>query len=766
MADNSRNLNIFNGAPAGFLQAVPLFSGVTDFVLPVKAAATGDATLFFILPFTQGHQSFLPAFTDESLLCPPLIKLQPLEAALTLFHAPNHESFMFNAPHSQALEVLSPLRAVRSDISLLAGYFMSGARSGGDLAGAAAAEFTAGRLHGAHYLYALAAARNPASRARFSAAAVMLELGLLQEAYDGLKADSDPEALLTLASIQRRAGDHQAAEGLLAGISQGTQLDEKIALERAWLLLETGREQEAEKAFQRISVSAFEKAEALSGLGAAMAKTAFRTKDKGKLSAAAAALRSALTGPSPAGARILFQLGNLLFRAGDLAQAEDCYRRAAQLAPSVQALGNLALTLIKTGKTAEAAAVTLKIALTDTESAAKLVPQFPAGSAAELFPPPQAAPPRAEPAAARQPEPAPAPAPQPAPAPKPAFTPQPAPARQAPRAETASLAPAQPIPSVSGKTRQPDPAPVRIETLRDVMAAPSAMTEAESRKDDFISGAFRLASDLEDELGRKIYFNMDGLSEAEKRLRLIFIKGKVNPQGKVDMVRDCAAFLCYFLQERHKGRLIKFPDFDPWGWPMVFEQANVKVTTYPVQRVWRLLWSDELPEPGWLAKYSTWLTERLKAAAPPACGVEAAKRKLASHAERLTDTATEHRRMLVLASSLPETSGIETGRSGLFKLENAIRNNFKPNIPPTADGWKLLRCYGHILAETLIRDLKGSWYNTDGEDGGWSLQFPWRTFVFPLGKAYKTAADGTSLVEYYDDLLAQKVRSQGGPMAG
>lgn len=778
MAEPSENINIFNGATASFLQALPSFAGASVLSMPVRPAAAGGATLFFVPPQQDGGHPCLPAFTEEAPLPPPLIKLPAREAALLLFHAPHHDHFIFNPPIPPGRSSLSPLSASRSDVSLLAGFLESGGAAPDD--SAAAAQASAGRLHAAHYLYALAAARNPASRARFSLGPVLAELGLLQEAYDGLKAEQDPEALFTLAVIHRKTGNFQAAAGLLDSIPSGGPLDERIAVEKAWLDLETGRDDAAEKNFQRLSTAAFDKAEPLSGLGAALAKSAFRTKDKGKLSAAAAALRSALAMPSPISARLCFQLGNLYFRSGDMAQAENCYRRSADLAPAVQALGNLALTLLKTGKPDEAAAVTLKLALTDTESAARLAAQFPPGTSEKFFPAPAAAP---EP----EPQPAPAPAsgtpPQAAPPPVEARPQSPAAAAaQAPRPEagppamtTASL---EPAPLSSDRTTAAAPATAKpaqaappqaakprpkIETLRDTMDAPAAPTEAESRKDAFISGAFRLASDLEDELGRKIYFNSDGLDEAEKRLRLTLIKAKANQQAKIDMVRDCAAFLCYFLQERQKGRLIKFPDFDPWGWPMIFEQPDLKVTTYPVQRVWRVLWNEEIPEPGWLGKYVLWLSERMKVRTPPPSGLEAAKKRIMSHAERLTDTATEHRRMMVLASSLPETSGIELGRSGLFKLEKAIQDNFKPDIPPTADGWKLLRCYGHILAETLAKDMKGLWYNTDGEDGNWAMVFPWKTIVFPLGKVYRSATDRSSLVEYYDRLLAERMRTQGGP---
>jgi hypothetical protein len=193
---------------------------------------------------------------------------------------------------------------------------------------------------------------------------------------------------------------------------------------------------------------------------------------------------------------------------------------------------------------------------------------------------------------------------------------------------------------------------------------------------------------------------------------------------------------------------------------MIFETQDVKITTYPVQRVWRLLWDETIPEPGWLAKYSDWLTGLLRSPASPPSGAEAVKARTMSHPERLTDTLTEHKRIMKLVSALAETSGIELGRPGVTKLATLIRNNFKPNIPPSADGWKLLRCYGHILAATMEKDFKAVWYNTDGEDGHWSMQLPWNTFVFPIGKIYKTASQREELGEYYAALLSEWLQRQ------
>lgn len=781
MAD-ALDSNIFEGAPGAFAEALPLFSGVASAALPVRLDASGPVPLHTLADMKEEGQPALAAFTSEALLTPPFASQPTREAALLFFHAPAHELFLFNpASHPQARPPCSALKASRRQVSLLAGFL-----GAGPSADSAAAEeaFSSGRLHEAHYLYSRLHARSPASRARFPMCSAMLELGLLQETYDLLKGDGDPEARLLLASIHRRTGNAAEASAILSGLAGESRYEERRTLETAWVNLEEGRNEDARKAFQRLSASAFDKTEPLFGLGSALAGTALGAKDRGMLTAAVTALKSALISPSPFSARILFQLGNLYFRSGDAAQAEACYRNSAGLTPSVQSLANLALALLREGKHEEAAAVTAKVALTDPASARRLASEFPVGKAAAFFSrsgPAPAPAPRPVPFSKPAPAPGPAPVQEQVPAPQPPQAPeQPAPSALdatsagfqfiRPGAESVSLAPAQPRDaSVSGRKPAPAPQPaeqqppqnLQIETLRDVMAGAAVPTEEESRKDDFISRAFRLASDLEDELGRKIYFNLSGLNEVERKLRLHFIKAKDNPQGNIETVRDGAAFLCYFLQERHKGRLLKLTDFDPWGWPMVFELPDRKLTTYPIVRVWRLLWEETVPEPGWLSKYADWMGDRLKEASPPRGGAQAVRAKVMSHQERLTDAQTEHRRIMVLASSLSETSHIELSRSGLAKMEKAIKSNFRPGIPPTADGWKLLRCYGHILAALLAKDFKAAWYNADGEDGGWAMRLPWGTFVFPLGKIYKTAANTGDLGAYYDALTAEKLRLHG-----
>ena len=41
------------------------------------------------------------------------------------------------------------------------------------------------------------------------------------------------------------------------------------------------------------------------------------------------------------------------------------------------------------------------------------------------------------------------------------------------------------------------------------------------------------------------------------------------------------------------------------------------------------------------------------------------------------------------------------------------------------------------------------------------MQLPWKTFVFPLGKIYKTASMRDDLGAYYEALVSDKLRLQG-----
>ncbi|HOW89804.1 MAG TPA: hypothetical protein PL037_05945, partial [Elusimicrobiales bacterium] len=562
-----------------------------------------------------------------------------------------------------------------------------------------------------------------------------------------------PEFFCSMAAVFRLSMDPVGARLWLDKVPAGTGFEDRKRLELAWLELYEGRTDAALDRFRELARDSQERTGALLGTGTALLKKAAADKSPNLAREALEALSSALSRPTPRTPDILACMGEAYALSGDHQQAEDCHRRAMAARPTLRYTIGLGTALLRNGKFREAAHLITGLALIDPGSAGRLAAGLPRDSAAQLL---ELS--RQNPETSVQPGPpdgTSTPPPPPTMLPIGAGAPPPPPSR--PRGGGEAAAPPPP------PSRRTSPG-LEMESLMEA-ASVSLPTETEVRKDDFMGRAFRLASTLEEETGKKIFFNSEGLVEVEKRLRLVFVKALDERQKHVEAVKDCAAFLCFILQERLHGRLVKMPDFDEWGWPVIFEYPK-RITTYPVQRVWKLLWPGDLPEPGWLINYLRYIEEELGSERTDRPhGADAVRGRVSSHAERLTDAQTEHRRIMTLASTLHETSEIEIGRSGVDKLENAIKWNFRPDTPPTKDGWKVLRCYGHILAEILIRDFKAVWYNTEGNDGMWSLLTPWNTFVFPIGKVYKAASLGGGLCGYYDALLSEKIQAAGKPQA-
>ena len=743
------------------------FKGFPELASPVVLAQGAGLPLFTIPSYQDKELSILPVFTAPGLLVPPYSVKPALSFLQLLFTATSADIFAFNPQHAKAKFSGIEVRLDKRQLSAVIGFLQtpSPLPAGGELEAALKNETGLGNLHRANYMASVLLAGTPSAPPCGPYAETLIGLGLLQEAYDYVRAFQTPDFFCYRASILRLSGDPAKARQWLAKIPAGTPFEDKKKLELAWLALEESRPDEALDAFRALAKNSFEKTGALFGTGVALMKKAAAGPSPAETGEIVTAFSSALNLPSPLLPDIFIQLGNLNFRGGKYADAADCYRKAAELRPAIQSKANLGLALLKAGKLQEAAVLINEIALTDLNSAGRLAAQLSPESALKLL------------EAARQHQDTRRPGGPAAPPPlRPADTPsaeiatvslEAATPRNVISTRTGRPAESAPPPTAAPQPAAPQPAPSRpapaeMESLMDAAGAAPMPTEAETRKDDFMGRAFKLASSLEEEFNKKMYFNADGLAEAEKKLRLTFMQARQNPQEAIETVKDCAAFLCFLLQERHKGRLIKMPDFDHWGWPVVFEVPR-HLVTYPIQRTWKLLWQGEaVPEPGWLAKYLHYLEDELrpgKAEKPQ--GVAAVRSKIMSHPERLIDVQTEHRRIMILTTTLEETRHIELGRSGIVKMEKLLKDTFRPDIPPTADGWKLLRCYGHILAEIMIKDFKAAWYNVDGNDGFWSLYLPWRTFIFPIGKIYKAASTRESLAGYYNTLVAEKLKVSG-----
>ncbi len=734
MSDNISNLTIFRLSKDPTLDEIAAsFKGFPELAAPIALAQAAGLTLYAIPAHKDKGVTILPVFTASGLIPTPHTVKPALPFLLTLFQAPSADIFAFNPAGNAPGEPTGEVRLDKRRLSAVIGSLQmsSPLPSGPELETAWKNEAGIGSLHRANYMASVFFAGNQSAPRSASYAEILINLGLLKEACNYIGDLQTPGFSCCMASILRLSRNPAHARQWLEKVPAGTDFEDKKRLELAWLELEEGRFGEALTMFRSLAQNSSEKPEALFGVGAALMRKAFQDRNPGGTAEALSAFSSAISCPSPFTPEIFIHMGEAHAGAGEHAEAEACYRKAAESRPTVRATVALGLALIKNNKLTEAAALITGLALIDPDSAGRLADGLPRDSAAQLLAsslqPPKiaaAAPPQGEQAA------------HPRPAPGPEFRPPPPPPQ----------------------LRRPV---LEMESLMEAAGA-SIPTEAETRKDDFMSRAFTLAAAMEEETGKTIHFNADGLSEAEKRLRLIFVNTQYDRQKALETIKDCSAFLCFLLQERFRGRVVKIPDFDHWGWPVVFELPK-HITTYPIQRIWKLLWQEGLPEPGWLTKYLRYVEDELKSGqAGRPQGSAAVRARVPSHPERLVDAQTEHKRILLLTETLQETSGIEIGRPGVAKLEKAIKWNFKPDSPPTTDGWKLLRCYGHIMAEIFIRDFNAVWYNTDGNDGLWSLETPGKTFLFPIGKIYKAASRGEGLVEYYDLLLKEKLRSAGG----
>jgi tetratricopeptide (TPR) repeat protein len=799
MAADPTNFAVFRlSSNPSIKEIAESFKYFPELAAPVVQAQADRLTLYTIPAYTDKELSLLPVFTSPGLIDPPYTaKPAPLFLQL-LFNAPSANASAFNPKHAKSGFSLAEVRLDKRQISAVIGFLQtpSPLPAGAELESALKNEAGLGNLHRANYMASILLTGRSSAPPSGLYAELLINLGLLQEAYDYIKSAQTPDFYYYRALILRLSGDSAKARQWLGKIPAGTSFEDKNRLELAWLALEDGNADEALRTFRPMAKNSFDKAGALFGVGSALIKKSASEKTPAAMDEILAAFSSALNHPSPLIPDILLQLGNLYFKAGNYTEAETCYGKAAAARPTIQSKTNLTLAIIKTGKLREAAALINDIALVDVSAAGRLAKGLPPGSAAGLLEDarqhtnvvPVNLPTTVQNPASNPPPAAANGAPEPQRRFPPVYGAQMVPSYMGPEENrppaggiTVSLEPATPKKVISVRTErkaeydtfQPpasdkstpqtlQPGELQMESLMDAVTSSPMPTETETRQDDFMGRAFKLAASLEEESGKKIFFNAEGLTEVERKLRLTFIKARQNPQEALETVKNCSAFLCFLLQERHRGRLIKMPDFDHWGWPVVFDAPN-NLATYPIQRVWKLLWEGNLPEPGWLTRYFQYVESELmsgKTERPQ--GAAAVQGRIQSHPERMIDAQTEHRRIMLLVSTLEETSAIELGRSGIVKLEKALKDKFRPDIPPTADGWKLLRCYGHMLAEILINDFKANWYNVDGNDGFWSMQLPGQMFVFPIGKIYKTASNRENLGLYYDALLAEKLRILSG----
>lgn len=767
MSPSGNDFNIFKLSSASLDEILSCFRGFSALSFPVIEKKSRGFTLRAVQAVERDGAPCFPVITDERIAAGPCLTMPVREALARLFYAPAAANAVFNPEGPLVKEPGPEVKLDRMKLSLILG-FLGTPQEPADLLKAAGDALAGGEFHKANYLFYRVFEREGQDKITALYPQVLMELGQHQQAYFMLKDLSTPEASCNLAFIYFETGDLPHAAQFLARVPPGTALEDRRTLLAALLKASAGG-----AGFQdplRAMIPGPLAAEASCGLAGVLYRSA--PNDRVVLDEAKTLASSAAADPRTA-FKALSLLGSINFSLGDFRKAEENWDRAFDLAPMPALLANSGAALISLRAYGEALADAADLAPWDQAAAERLVAAVPdeaiaAGPAPKAEAPAPALTARAEPKFGEKEsvfdylntmksEPA----------------PEARPAASLERADITSRNPAVPGAASPAPAAAPvpekTPAPeekkeerttdVKFEDYGELFEAAASSKPEQARTDDFMGRAFRLASSLEEETGRKIYFSIEGIAEVEKKLRLTFIKADRDPVENTEMVLSTAAFLSYFFQERHRARLLKFEDFDPWAWPLVIPGSDF--LTYPVQRVWKLLWNETLPEPGWITRYAQWAESEIKTPSAKVTGAEAVRRRVRSHPERVTDAETEHRRIVGLASTLSETADIEISRTGAAKIVQALKARFKPEIPPTSDGWKLLRCYAHLFAAILIKDFKGTWHNTDGNDGLWSLRFPWNTYVFPLGKVYKAASTGEDLLEYYDRLMEEKLKPSG-----
>lgn len=269
--------------------------------------------------------------------------------------------------------------------------------------------------------------------------------------------------------------------------------------------------------------------------------------------------------------------------------------------------------------------------------------------------------------------------------------------------------------------------------------------------DELSNMAFSFSRILEEEFNKKVYFNYEGIDDIERKLRLTHMT-EIPENEKNEVIKLSSAFLLFFLKERFKAKIIKYSDMDMWSWPAVIKnKSDMELVTYPAARAY-LIDSPTLPEQGWLRKYINYLSEFMNLKEDPPAGSLAVKNNIKSNEQKIFDAKIEHKKILLVSQDIEESSNIPHNSSALHRLETEIKKRYKPQIPPTTEGWKILRCYAHIFLEMIIKDFSPEWYNTEKNDGLWSFKISQDTFIFPIGKVYKAASAGESLSEYFETL--------------
>jgi tetratricopeptide (TPR) repeat protein len=543
---------------------------------------------------------------------------------------------------------------------------------------------------------------------------IYMMLGLLNDAEMILSHPNDGKDMILLSKINRKKGDINRAVSILGNVkSKENEIERNI--EYAWLHLKIKNYENAYKIFNYYKDNIDE--ENLQEVLFGYAISILRLDDK-KLPEAIEFLLKASKMNGHYKIDILNQLALIYTEIKDYIKAHDIYSEIYSLSPSSYILSRVAMCELAISKNDEASKKLFDCAVFDTESVEEIIKNFNPASINNNYP---------LTIVTRKEE-----------------------DEESSKIIEAILAPED----ISKRTYKPqNKKEEKTEKINFTTSYEASEQPQEPEKDSLTSEAFSFSKQLEEEFGKKVYFNYEGLDDIERKIRVTFMTETSEEEQKAT-VKAASSFLFFMIKERFKSTIIRYEDLDSWAWSAIIKnKKGLEIMTYTAARLWKVLWSKKLPDQGWIKRYVNYIGDFINATEEPPAGKEAIDKKAKSHSEKIFDAQIEHRKIIIVARDIEETSTIPISSSGLMKLEQEIKKRYKPEIPPTVDGWKVLRCYAHIFLEMILKDFDVEWYNVEKNDGLWSFNIGNSTYIFPVGKIYKVASLRENLADYYDILI-------------
>ncbi|MEF3280429.1 MAG: hypothetical protein K6357_05620 [Elusimicrobiota bacterium] len=562
------------------------------------------------------------------------------------------------------------------------------------------------RFHLAHYLSTIQ------KTDEILLAKAYLMTGFIEDAIKILEGKNDEKYIIELARIYREIGDIKKAISLLSNL-KSKDLEAERNIEYGWLHFEAKNFANSHKIFSYYKDGIQDTLAANVLYGFAISTLNINEKD---FTLAIESLKKAAEIESIYKLKILEKMALVYIDMKDYIKAYECFQKIHSISPSAKILSNLAFCDFAISRINTAIKETYECGVFEPDLAARLMANAEFKKATKTYP-------------------------------ETFFIQEEKSAENPDEIIEAVLTPEETIKSPKTSTIK-----IEKETKQSLRFDLSGISGEKDFLSVLSSEAFSFSKTIEEEFNKKIYFNYEGLDDIERKIRITYMS-EIQAQEKTSIIKGASSFIMFFVKERFKANIIAYNDLDIWAWPAIIRNKNEKeIVTYPASRIWQVWWANALPEQGWLRKYIEYINEFMNSTGETLSGKDAILNKKKSHPQAIFDAQMEHNKLILISQDIEETSNIPHNSSAIIKLEKEIRKRYKPNVPPTRDGWRILRCYAHIFLEMILKDFHLEWYNVEKNDGLWSFSLS-NSFIFPIGKVYKAASYGESLMEYYEILL-------------